>query len=85
MGAKFVFNPAKIISSQASMVVTVIYYDDVSLELKHAVKTFDYGHGGRVVLPNEYRLGKSIVAICKGDVQIINKLGDRILPAEKAG
>jgi uncharacterized protein (TIGR02922 family) len=79
------FNTTPIKPSQAKMVVTVIYYDDTSLELKHDVKAFDYGKGGRVVLPSEYRLGKSIVAICEGDVKIINKVGDRILPVELTG
>lgn len=61
-------------------VVTVIYYNDTSLELLHEVKTFTKSEEGRVVIPKAFKEGKSIVAVCEGKVEILNKVGDRILP-----
>ncbi|MEW6990196.1 TIGR02922 family protein [Colwelliaceae bacterium 6441] len=63
-------------------VVTIIYYCDSSLELKHQVCTFTQSESGRVIIPEEFRKNKSIVAVCNGDVEILNKVGERILPSE---
>ncbi len=60
--------------------VTIIYYHDESLELRHEVKSFPKNLNGRIVIPEEFKKGKSIVAVCKGDIQILNKVGERILP-----
>ncbi len=60
--------------------ITIIYYHDESLELLHEVKLVPKNQHGRTVIPEEFKKGKAIVAVCKGDVQIINKVGDRILP-----
>lgn len=62
--------------------VTVIYYSDNSLALQHDTKEFTIGPSGRVVLPDDYRKGKSIIAICEGAVNILNKVGERVLPIE---
>jgi len=59
--------------------VTIIYYHDESLELLHEVKSFTKNQQGRVVIPEVFREGKSIIAVCQGEIQIINKVGDRIL------
>lgn len=59
--------------------VTIIYYKDDGLELHHKVKTFEQNDDGRVVIPQEFKEGKSIIAVCDGEVQILNKIGDRIL------
>jgi len=63
--------------------VTIIYYHDESLELLHEVKSFPKNHQGRVVIPEMFKEGKSIIAVCKGEIQIINKVGDRILSLSK--
>lgn len=60
--------------------VTVIYYSDASLELLHEVQTFTQNENGRVVIPAEFKEGKSIIAVCKGEIEVLNKVGDRILP-----
>lgn len=70
-------------SGEQLQTVTVIYYADTNLELQHDVKTFPKSEAGRVVLPDIYRKGKSIVAICEGKVNILNKIGERILPMEE--
>jgi uncharacterized protein (TIGR02922 family) len=59
--------------------VTVIYYCDTSLELWHQVHMFPQNEQGRVIISNEFRKGKSIVAVCDGEIEILNKIGDRIL------
>lgn len=60
--------------------VTVIYYSDTSLELLHEVLTIVQNEDGRVVIPQEFKTGKSIIAVCKGKIEVLNKVGDRILP-----
>lgn len=62
--------------------ITIIYYCDSALELKHQVFSLDKSESGRVIIPEELKKDKTIVAVCNGDVEIINKLGERILPAE---
>ena len=59
--------------------VTIIYYHDESLELLHEVNFFPKNQHGRVVIPEVFKEGKSIIAVCQGEIQIINKVGDRIL------
>lgn len=59
--------------------VTIIYYDEKSLELRHEVGSFPKTQGERVVISEEFKNGKSIIAVCLGEVQILNKLGDRVL------
>lgn len=62
------------------MKVTVIYYDNNSLELHHKYLTVNAKSNGRVIIPQEYKKGKSIIAVCEGEVDVLNKVGDRILP-----
>jgi len=59
--------------------VTIIYYRDDGLELHHKVATFVQNEDGRVIIPQEFKDGKSIIAVCDGEVEILNKVGDRIL------
>jgi len=48
------------------------------LELLHEVKTYPKSESGRVIIPQDFKEGKSIVAVCLGEISIINKLGERI-------
>jgi len=59
--------------------VTIIYYQEESLELLHEVKDLPKNQQGRVVISDEFKKGKSIIAVCAGDIEILNKIGDRIL------
>lgn len=59
--------------------VTIIYYCDTSLELWHKVAMFPQNEQGRVIISSAFREGKSIVAVCDGEVEILNRIGDRIL------
>jgi uncharacterized protein (TIGR02922 family) len=63
-------------------IVTVIYYIEGSLELKHDVCSFDENLNGRVIIPNEFKQDKSIIAVCDGEIEILNKVGERILSVE---
>jgi len=58
--------------------VTIIYYCDNSLELMHHVGAFPQNESGRVIISNEFKVEKSIVAVCDGEITILNKVGDRI-------
>lgn len=58
--------------------VTIIYYGDDSLELQHSVESFPQVKTGRVIIPESYKQDKSIIAVCEGDVNILNKFGERI-------
>ncbi len=59
--------------------VTIIYYLDHCIELRHEVKSYVKNVSGRVVIPDEFKHGKSIVAVCLGEITILNKMGDRVL------
>ena len=59
--------------------VTIIYYRDDGLELHHKIKVFDQNDEGRVIIPKAFKEGKSIIAVCDGEIDILNKVGDRIL------
>jgi len=59
--------------------VTIIYYRDDGLELHHKIRTFEQNDEGRVIIPQEFKDGKSIIAVCDGEVEVLNKIGDRIL------
>ena len=57
--------------------VTIIYYSDLSLELMHVIESFPQNENGRVILPMDFKANKSIVAVCDGEVSILNKIGDK--------
>ena len=59
--------------------VSIIYYDGNSLELKCEVTSLPIGQSGRVIIPSEYKKDKSIIAVCDGEIKILNQLGDRTL------
>lgn len=59
--------------------VTIIYYNEHCLELNHTVKEYPKNESGRVIIPAEFKVGKSIVAVCLGEITILNKIGDRVI------
>lgn len=58
--------------------VTIIFYSDISLELMHEVACCHQNKNGRVVISDEFKKDKSIIAVCDGEVNILNKIGDRV-------
>jgi uncharacterized protein (TIGR02922 family) len=43
--------------------VTIIYYHDESLELLHELKSFPSNEKGRLIIPEMFKKGKSIIAL----------------------
>ncbi len=66
-------------SSRALTQVTILYYEDDSLIMKHEVRCYPKNTAGRVVIPSDFKEGKNILAVCLGEITIINKFGDRIV------
>jgi uncharacterized protein (TIGR02922 family) len=65
--------------SQSSLnTITVIYFQNDSLELQHQTLTTEYDQKGRAILSASFKQNKSIVAVCKGNVELLNKIGDRV-------
>lgn len=56
---------------------TVIYYQEDSLELKFDHLCTTAIPNQRIHLDDEYRVGKTIIALCDNHVSFLNKLGDR--------
>ena len=71
-------------SDQDLTTVTIIYYGDNSLELHHEVKNYPQNGAGRVIIPQEFKEDKSIIAVCLGEITIINKIGDRVIAVDIA-
>lgn len=69
-------------SSNEHQVVTIIFYNETSLELQHEVCELPANSTGRVIIPDEFKVDKSIIAVCHGDIKILNKMGDRIISVE---
>lgn len=65
--------------SQEFTQVTILYYEDDSLIMEHEVKRYPKNSAGRVVIPADFKEGKNILAVCLGEITIINKFGDRIV------
>jgi uncharacterized protein (TIGR02922 family) len=59
-------------------IVTIIYYCDNSLELMHFIGEFPQNASGRVIISEKFKEEKSIIAVCDGEITILNKVGDRI-------
>lgn len=67
---------------QDKITVSVFYYNNRSLILKHQVMHYPYTINGKVRIPNEFKKFRNILAVYKGDLNVLNKLGERILPVE---
>ena len=69
------------ISAPQQRKVTIIYYCDHGLTLHYTVEILKQNAEGRVIIPKAFKEGKSIIAVCDGEVKILNTLGDGILSA----
>lgn len=57
---------------------TILYYDQTSPQLQSMSDIFEVNvNDGRAIIPDSYKDGKSIIAVCLGEVDIQNRLGDR--------
>jgi uncharacterized protein (TIGR02922 family) len=65
--------------SEAKRTVTVIYCSDGELELFRETRHFSLNVYGDMIIPEKYKRGKTIVAVCEGEVEILNSVGDRLV------
>ena len=74
-------------SESATAIVTVLYYEaPVGLEMHNAVLTgLEVSETGRVMIPNSFRRGKSIIAVLEGECTILNSLGERVYSQKVLG
>tara|TARA_R110002033_G_scaffold114928_1_gene159666 strand:+ start:432 stop:689 length:258 start_codon:yes stop_codon:yes gene_type:complete len=65
---------------ESTATVTILYYEaPVGLEMHNAVMTdLHVSKTGRVMIPESFRRGKSIIAVLEGECKILNSLGDRV-------
>ena len=62
--------------------VTIIYYNENCIELQHTTRSYPKSESGRVIIDAEFKKNKSIVAVCLGEITILNKVGDRVIGIE---
>lgn len=61
------------------VIVTVLYYQlPVELTMHHEY-VVGVKHRGRVQLTDEFKKGKTIVAVIEGKANVLNTLGDRAI------
>jgi uncharacterized protein (TIGR02922 family) len=68
----------------ADFPVTVLFYDesDPMVLQRQVFHELRISRNNRVILPDEFRPGRMIIAVLEGDVKVLNKLGDRCQMAE---
>ena len=64
---------------EAKRTVTVIYCSDGELELFRKTQSFNLNAYGDMIIPQDFKKGKTIVAVCDGEIEIINSIGDRLV------
>lgn len=64
---------------EAKRKVTVIYCCDGDLDLYRATYQFAVNNYGTMIIPPEFKRGKTIVALCDGEVEILNRIGDKLI------
>jgi len=64
---------------EAKRKVTVIYCCDNELALYRKTQSFNINPYGDMIIPQEFKRGKTIVAVCEGDIDIINSVGDKLV------
>ena len=64
--------------------VTVIYYDNNSLELLFDNIQVKQDKEGRVIIPKKFKINKSVITVIESKAKIMNSMGDRIVANVKA-
>ncbi|UJF21378.1 TIGR02922 family protein [Shewanella sp. OMA3-2] len=75
-------------SEQPSLAtVTILFYEaPAGLEMHNMVLTdLPVSHTGRVMIPDSFRRGKSIIAVLDGECTILNALGERVFSQKTIG
>lgn len=58
--------------------VTILYYTCDHIALQSETLELPVTSTGRINIPDEHKEDRTIVAVCRGEVDIINRLGDRL-------
>ena len=66
--------------SEAKKKVTIIYCCDGDLAMYRKTQFIDLNVCGEMIIPKDFKQGKTIVAVCDGDINILNSIGDKITP-----
>ncbi|WP_434928637.1 TIGR02922 family protein [Shewanella sp. HL-SH2] len=67
--------------------VTILFYEaPAGLEMHNTVLTdLTVSESGRVMIPDSFRRGKSIIAVLDGECTILNALGERVFSQKVIG
>ena len=65
--------------SEAKKKVTVIYCCDNDLAMYRKTQSFNLNAYGDMIIPQDFKRGKTIVAVCEGDVNVINSVGEKLV------
>lgn len=65
--------------SEAKRKVTIIYCCDNDLAMYRKTQVFNLNAYGDMIIPQDFKRGKTIVAVCDGEIDIINSVGDRVV------
>ena len=59
--------------------VTVIYCCDDDIAIYRKTQNFNLNIYGDMLIPQDFKRGKTIVAVCDGDINVTNSLGDKLV------
>ncbi|OUR84434.1 TIGR02922 family protein [Colwellia psychrerythraea] len=59
--------------------VTVIYCCDDDIAIYRKTQNFNLNIYGDMIIPQDFKRGKTIVAVCDGDINVTNSLGDKLV------
>ena len=62
--------------------VTVIYFCEKTLMMQHQICQFMQYDNGRVRIPRRFKHNKTIIAVCEGAINVMNKIGERAMPTK---
>ena len=64
---------------EAKRKVTIIYCCDNDLAMYRKTEVFNLNAYGDMIIPQDFKRGKTIVAVCDGEIDIINSVGNRVI------
>jgi uncharacterized protein (TIGR02922 family) len=59
--------------------VTVIYCCDKDLSMYRKTQSFKLNAYGDMIIPQDFKRGKTIVAVCEGEIDVINSVDDKLV------
>ncbi|WP_019026342.1 TIGR02922 family protein [Colwellia piezophila] len=65
--------------SETARKVTVIYCCDNDIAMYTKTQTFKLNAYGDMIIPQDFKRGKTIVALCEGEINFINTVGDKLV------